>query len=315
MPRHPDPARAPAGRLVALLAAVVLVLAACAPGTGSATPAPAEPTGQGPSVLPYIISSEITVGTNRFMFSFLDASGNRPVAAPDRPASVAFVAPGATEPGPDVPGEFIWAIEGERGIYVATAEFPEAGSWTARFTTEGADGGPETIVFGFDVREDAAAVAVGDRAPASDTATAADVDGDLARLSTDTDPDPRFYETSVADALAASTPFVLVFATPAFCQSEQCGPTLDRVKAVAEDHPDLTFINVEPFKLVFTEGRLQPDLDANNRLQPVDTVLEWGILTEPWIYVVDGDGVVRGSFEGVISERELEAAIATATGG
>ena len=59
----------------------------------------------------------------------------------------------------------------------------------------------------------------------------------------------RFYETSVADAVAAKHPFVLVFATPAFCQSAQCGPTLDHVKNVVAKYPDLTVINVEPYQL------------------------------------------------------------------
>ena len=45
-------------------------------------------------------------------------------------------------------------------------------------------------------------VAVGEQAPASTTPTAADVGGDLAKLSTDPKPDPAFYQLSVADALA-----------------------------------------------------------------------------------------------------------------
>ena len=70
------------------------------------------------------------------------------------------------------------------------------------------------------------------------------------RVSTDPHPDPDFYELTVKEALAAKQPFVLVFATPAFCQSAQCGPTLDRVKAVAADAPDnVRFINVEPYQL------------------------------------------------------------------
>ena len=33
---------------------------------------------------------------------------------------------------------------------------------------------------------------------------------------------------------------------------------------------DVAFINVEPYQMTYTEGRLQPVLDANNQLQPVD---------------------------------------------
>ena len=61
-----------------------------------------------------------------------------------------------------------------------------------------------------------------------------------------TRPGPAFYETSVADALAAHSRSCS-FATPKFCTSEQCGPTLDSIKPIAEAHPDVTFINVEPY--------------------------------------------------------------------
>jgi copper ion binding protein len=126
--------------------------------------------------------------------------------------------------------------------------------------------------------------------------------------------EPAFYETSVADALAAHKPFALIFATPAFCKSQLCGPTLDSIKPIAEAHPDVTFINVEPYVLEYTDGQLQPVLDANQQLQAAPATDEWGLLSEPWIFVVDGDGIVRGSFEGVVGEAELERALAEVEG-
>jgi hypothetical protein len=249
------------------------------------------------------------------VFSFLDAASNLPAATPDRTATVAFVAPGATDPGEAVPSEFVWAIEGERGEYIAQTEFPVAGEWKAVFTTSAPDAAEEAIGVTFDVQEELPTVDVGSPAPASDTPTAADVGGDLARISTDTAPDPSFYELSVADAIAEGTPFILVFATPAFCQSAQCGPTLDRVKAMAASAPDdIAFINVEPYQLAFTDGRLQPVLDANDQLQAVPTVDEWGLLSEPWIFAVDGEGIVRGSYEGLATDGELEAAFEAISG-
>ena len=135
---------------------------------------------------------------------------------------------------------------------------------------------------------------VGDAAPASDTPTLADVDGDVSKISTDAKPDPAFYETSVADALAAHKPFVLVFATPKFCTSAQCGPTLDEIKPVAAAHPDVTFINVEPYQLEDVDGQLQPVLDAQGNLQVTDDDERVG----PDLGAVDlrgrRDGIVRG---------------------
>ena len=266
-------------------------------------------------MVPVIISSQLVMGDNRFLFSFLDAQGNTPVGAPDRPASVAFIAPGETQAGTAVPAEFVWAIEGSRGEYIAHVTFSSAGDWKAIFVTQAPGKPKEAIGVAFQVQAKGSAIAIGAAAPASRTPTLKDVAGNLFQLSTDTNPDQGFYQVSVADALAAHTPFVLVFATPAFCQSAQCGPTLNRVKAVAATSPkSVSFINVEPYVLKWDGSRLQPVLDANNQLQPVASVNEWGILSEPWIFTVDKTGTVRASFEGVASDAELKAAIAAIAG-
>lgn len=322
MPRHLLP---PAGLLLpaGLLAVLLAACGGSSPG-GPATPAapaasaPAASASQGASratVIPIIVSSQQVVGANRFVFSFLDAASNLPAAAPDRTASVAFIAPGESQPGTATPATFVWAIEGSRGDYVANVDLPVAGDWKAVFITQAPGKPQEAIGVGFQVQATGVTIAVGARAPASNTPTAADVGGDLAKLATDPNPDPAFYQLSVADAIAQHRPFVLVFATPAFCQSAQCGPTLDRVKAVSKTvPPSVAFINVEPYRLQVTDGKLQPVLDANGQLQPVDSVNAWGLMSEPWIFTVDSTGIVRGSFEGVVGEDELKAAIAAIAG-
>jgi len=323
---------------VAVIAALTLVLVACGGGsTPSATPPASggpvgsgspealcdgvdpptslpdawDPASQSPSVVPLIVTNRIVCGDARIVFLFLDDQ-QRVVSSPDRTASVAFynLAQDAEQPAVAAQdAEFVWAIPDERGMYIVNAELPEAGIWGAEITTEAPGAETETIRMTFEVADSTPTVRIGDQAPASATPTAADVDGDLALLSTDENPVPAFYETSVADALAANQPFVLAFATPAFCTSEQCGPTLDSIKPIAETHPDVTFINVEPYVLEEQDGQLQPVLDANGQLQAAPTTDEWGLLSEPWIFVVDRDGIVRGSFEGVVGEAELERAI------
>ncbi len=296
--------------------AFAILLVAVAAAACSASAAPSSSTGAGaPSVIPLIVSTEQVVGPNRFVFSFIDPKTNLPVATPDRPAAVAFIPPGKTEPGPASPATFVWAIEGQRGDYVANTTFPEAGDWKAVFVTQGKGQPQEAIGVGFTVRDKGTTVAIGQQAPATTNPTAADVGGDLSKIATDPKPDPRFYQLTVADALAQHKPFVLVFATPAFCKSAQCGPTLDRVKAVAAAAPkDVAFINVEPYQLAYTEGRLQPVLDADGQLQTVDASNQWGLVSEPWIFTVGADGVVDGSFEGVVGSDELTAAIAKISG-
>ena len=184
------------------------------------------------------------------------------------------------------------------------------------FITQAPNKPQEAIGVDFTVLDKATTVGVGQPAPSTTNPTAADVGGDLAKISSDAHPDPAFYQTTVADALAAHKPFVLVFATPAFCTSAQCGPTLDRVKATAAAAPkDVAFINVEPYKLDYANGKLQPVLDANGQLQTVDASNQWGLVSEPWIFTVGADGIVKGSFEGVVGDAELKAAIADIAGG
>lgn len=268
------------------------------------------PESQDPAVYPVIVSSSgsIACGQTRFVFSFLDKD-NVPVAAPDVRASVAFYDLGRDPKTPvaTVDGTFVWAIEDERGVYVTNVDFPTSGVWGAEFMTNRS--GAQSIRVQFEVQPEPRVVSVGDAAPASDTPTLEDVGGDVGLLSTDDDPVEAFYQTSVADALEAGEPFLLVFATPKFCASAQCGPTLDRVKPIAAAHPNVTAINVEPYQLEAVDGQLQPVL-TDGQLTTAPATEEWRLLSEPWLFVVDRNGIVTASFEGIVGEEELDAAIA-----
>jgi hypothetical protein len=257
-------------------------------------------------------SGSLTCGDNRLLFTFLDAD-NAPVAAPDRPASIAVFDRGrdGTTPTETKDGSFVWGIENERGFYTAHVTFPEAGEWGAEFTAIAPDGHTEKLRLTFQVQPTTPVVRVGQKAPASDTPTGESVGGALAKISTDIHPDPGFYKTSVKAALAAHRPFVLVFATPKFCVTAQCGPTLDRVKPLIAAHPAVDFIHVEPYEMAYKDGGLQPVLGGadGNQLVPNQWTFEWGLLSEPYVFVVDRDGVVAAAFEGVVATSELEAAI------
>jgi hypothetical protein len=329
MPSRPrlDPGalRAPGAFLVAF----ALAVAACSDGGGSGTttpppasgaagcealpapnPAPAGWPAPGTTVTPVLITSPVVCGPNRFLFSFVDAN-NRPAATPDRSASVALYELGrdADTPIATVQGEFVWAIEDFAGIYVANVNVPTSGSYGAEFVTATSGGASETIRMTFDVQPDSPVVGVGDRAPSSRTPTLADVGGEVTHVSTDDDPDPSFYETSVDEALADHEPFLLVFATPKFCQTAQCGPTLDRIKPFVERYPTVTFINVEPYRLELVDGVLEADLNDDGGLQTVPTVDEWHLLHEPMVFVVDRQGIVQGAFELIFGDAELTAAL------
>jgi len=324
-------------RAVALAAiglAVALTAVGCGPQPGPSIAGPSGPISSGaaacqtaptvpddlagwtppataPAIVPIIINSagQLVCGQNRILFTLLDTSGT-PVGAPDRKASIAFydLARDPSKPIATVDGTFVWAIKDARGIYIANASFPEAGRYGAEVATSSA-GSTETVRLTFDVQPSSTVIRVGDHAPASKTPTLADVGGEATHISTDTHPDPAFYQTSVDKALSKHEPFVLIFATPKFCTSAQCGPTLDSIKPYVAKYPSVTFINVEPYKLKLVDGALQADTDAAGQLQATSVTDEWHLVNEPTVYVVNRDGVVTANFDLIFSDAELTAAL------
>jgi hypothetical protein len=194
------------------------------------------------------------------------------------------------------------------GLYRAAVTLDRAGEWGLEAIQDPGTTTERSGRYIFDVQQNGTTPAIGAAVKAEDTPTATDAAG-IAAISTDTNPDPDFYTTSIFGALSAHEPFVVVFATPAFCRSATCGPTLDLVKSVAADYRGrLTFIHVEPYQLSLTDGHLQPVLTADNNPIPIQAVNDWGLRTEPYIFVVDGSGKLSAKFEGIASTEELRAA-------
>jgi hypothetical protein len=50
-------------------------------------------------------------------------------------------------------------------------------------------------------------------------------------------------------------------------------------------------------------------VESVDDLVTVPAVTEWGLPSEPWVFVVDDTGTVAGAFEGAASDEELKAAI------
>lgn len=253
--------------------------------------------------MPILVSSELAVGANRFLFSLADAK-NRIIAAPDTRVELAFydLAASTDSATTTVEADFLGIPGVERGLYRAPVDFARDGDWGVEvraFTEASGETTPEVARLVFPVAEKSATPAIGSAAPASDTPTARDRSG-IAAISTDDDPDPDFYRSSVKDAVTSGRPSVITFATPKFCTSRVCGPTLDIVKAVAPPFKErVTFVHVEVFS----------NLDQPDQLEVVPAVGEWSLPTEPWVFVVDAEGKVAAKFEGVVGPDELEAAI------
>ena len=260
-------------------------------------------------LIPAPVNAEIVVGQNRMLFNIRDRQGQS-IAAPDTAVALRFfdLATSRTQPAVEVPGTYTTTLPGRPALYRSDVTFDRAGDWGVEASATAADGSKRTGRFAFPVRETGTTPRIGATAPASDTPTAATPE-EIASISTDDDPDPDFYRESIAQALAAHQPFAVVFATPAFCTSATCAPTLDLVKASAADFKTrMAFIHVEPYELEFVDGSPRPVLSDQNLPISVAATEEWGLPTEPYIFVVDSAGRVAAKFEGIASADELRAA-------
>jgi hypothetical protein len=151
---------------------------------------------------------------------------------------------------------FLWTIKPVQGLWVGEVTFDRPGEWEALIEVEGGgyDAKARTT---FEVKKDGITPEIGQKPPAVETPTIADVDH-LSRITMDSNAERRFYELSLGAALEAGRPAVIVFATPKFCTSQVCGPTLSIVKDVAEDFPRVNFVHVEPYELDEIPEKLDP---------------------------------------------------------
>ena len=287
--------------------AAVASLAACliAAGCGGSSSAKEEPEastlqslwrapGEDVAIVPG--SADFGPGKVRFAFLVVDGQGRlvtRPTAKiwlargleakpfAETTARAEKIGVGGAEPGV------------AQEIFVTELDLPEPGTY---WLLAEPVGGKRIQALGkVEVKEDPAAPAVGDPVPASKTPTLANAS--LDQLSTSNEPDRELYKTSIADALAAKKPFVAVFATPKYCTSRTCGPVVEVVSEVRKRHPELTFSHVEIYQ------------DNDPAKGENEWVREWGLPSEPWVFVIGADGKVRERFEGTVSVRELEAAV------
>ncbi len=292
--------------VVWLVGLAALAAAACGGRGGAGDGAPPWPDegGAQSDVIVIVASSQLVVGENRFLVALLDDKNNI-LTKPDMQTHLAFyhLDRSRTEPVTEAEGRFIWAIPDQRGLDVAYVTFDEPGTWGVDVTATPADGEPIRARALFTVLERGSTPAIGDPAPPSRTKTLADTP-DIKQLTSDEHPDERLYQLSVADAIAQKRPFVVAFTTPAFCTSAVCGPTLDVVKEVMPDYlPDVNFIHVEVY-----------DLSKPGELVTVPAIQEWGLPSEPWVFVVDAEGKVAAKFEGALSAEELREALDAVTG-
>lgn len=313
---HHPPLRLAAVALAAL--AALLLVVACGGGSSGPRPVPTvvDPFSGGyptyrdaaSGITAILGTPDLGVGSFRVAVALSDRSGliRFPAVAVEtyyygRDSGRA----GGTPEGPVQRAEASFFVfpDGGRGLYTAALSFDRAGTWGLLVAIPRPEGAAVPLMLTFPVAARASAPTVGDPVPASRNRTARDVTS-LAQLSTGSDPQPALYGQTVAEALAARRPFVVVFASPAFCTNPLCGPQVEELGLLAQRYAGRAgFIHIDLYE--------HPDQIKGDLARAVRSPIlqEWGLHSDEWTFVVGADGRVVARFEAFVPADELEAAL------
>jgi len=280
-------------------------------GCTDAWPAAGQASSTGP--LPLLANSDLAPGVNRLILGLVDGASFPLGSTAWSLKSEVFdiTTDGCTPLAASSPLPFTWAITNVRGFFIGTTDIP-VGAREIGLVISGTDAAGAAVLVRFTsfVRPKGTAPRPGDAAPNVETPLAATNPQGIAGVSTDPEPRADFYTNSASELLAAGTPFLIAFASPAFCVSQACGPTLTLLKSAADRNPNVVIVHVEPYQMSWNGTRLIPVLAPGGGLQGTSIVTAWQVPIEPWIFTVGSDGRILRSIEGVISPEELDAALA-----
>ncbi len=195
--------------------------------------------------------------------------------------------------------------------YVATIDVPSAGPWRLQVEAD-LEGGQAFGTTQLTALDPGATARLGSQAPTIRTSTLDDVGGDATKVTTDPNPDLRLSRRSTTDALAEGKPFVLVLDSNRFKVSPACGRAIVLVRFLLDRWRDVDFIHHEPY--VYSVVTQMPVLEGDLSNPTLTDVSEawgiggapWGPKSMPWIFVVDGNGVVRAKYQGVVGTSDVD---------
>jgi len=300
----------------------VLVLSSCAKPAQGPT---ASPAASGAGIVAEVASYQHVANQPGRLLVALISADNRWLSFGNIQLSFGYLGEGAETPSPDVemkemsahflpipgtpegdgqPPSLTFPADG-RGVYaVEPITFPRAGFWQVVAHGELGDGSQFSAAAAFTVLDKPAVVSVGALAPHTDNPVAGEPGVpptaiDSRAAGGEPIPDPQLHSTSIADAIKAGHPALVVFSTPVYCVSRFCGPITELVAELAAEYEDRAdFIHVEIYR-DFEAGKVnQAALDW---LQTPD-----GDLREPWTFLIGADGRIAASWDTVVTRGEIE---------
>ena len=192
---------------------------------------------------------------------------------------------------------------GNKGVYTSIATFDRAGKWGIGVTFETSNGLIERTSSVIEVTEKSLAPLVGHKAYPSRNITHA-ITNNINELTTDPNPYYPLYEYSIEESIKERKFSLILFASPAFCTTGTCGPQMDIVKNLHSDFSkEIVFIHVEIYE---NPAGIKGDISNASLAQAVK---DWNLPSEPWVFLVDDDGIIRHRFEGLATYQEIKAAL------
>ncbi|HEU0020930.1 MAG TPA: hypothetical protein VFR55_04555 [Dehalococcoidia bacterium] len=294
-----------------LLGAVSCATAAPGPAPAAVQPSPGSSglNGSHDGITPLLATTLLRTGTQRV--SFLLIGANTLVKAPEATVTTSYL-DGASAGSQTAQADFhLWPYA-IRGAYSTELTFPQPGRWRLDISVEDVEfAGTTQLVL--EVADQLIVPDIGAIPPQSKTKTL-EGEGGLKTLTTDFSPDPDLYLLSIDEAINSGKASVIVFASPAFCTSPTCGPQVDTVAELKDQHRgEANFIHVEIYD---NPEEIQGDLSQARITEAVkewrfDQIPHW--FNESWTYVLDSDGVVYQKFEGYATLEELDVALQEAS--
>jgi hypothetical protein len=264
------------------------VLAACGGSDSSDTTlehSHSEPT----ELVPGVMSSDLYAHPEpqRVAFAMFEEDG----AYASGGAVTFAVAPQDATPTDFVPTTlYTEGLPDKRGIYVAEVVLDAEGVWSAIADRDG-----KKSNFFLQVNAKASAPTVGSKAPTDASPTVDDPLG-MDPICT-RDPQCPLHTKSLDTVIGKGKPVAVLFATPARCASQYCGPVLDALLPLVEEYQDRVEI-------------VHCDIYLNNRTQEVSpTVDAWGLPSEPWLFGVDAAGAITARLDGAMGQEEMRAVL------
>lgn len=246
----------------------------------------------------------VSYGTVQMRFSYLGngQQEQEPRFFEEDTASFLQV-PGEGEANPpDVPT--VGPASQGRGVYAVEVNFDQPGFWQVEVTAKTKDGElTGTSAFGVDATN--SVPAPGDKALDTDSLTVqsnAPASAIDSRATTVDDiPDAALHQLSIAQALQQAKPLVIVFSTPVFCVSQFCGPVTEMVADMQKLYGDkANFIHIEIW------GDFQKE-QINQAAR--DWLFRNDNLQEPWVFLIDKDGVIVNRWANVVTQDEVQSAL------